>query len=406
MIFDNNSTTLGTLDIPVVEGYDFGTGTARALIESARNDYAMFKAMLRVDMQEAQIQNSTDSYVTEGELTSLSEATVSGLWSKIMEVLKGLWAKVKSIYANFIARITALFAKDSTLVKKYKKTILSKGSAIDNMKVKFAKVKKDPLSYDIGEVSSLSALTSKYNKEKDEMIKDWLGTEDKKEFANNLHEEFFDDTDTDKLSAFGLSSATLISWMEGYTKKLKAIKDKVAKFEKAMNNLVKEADKNATNTAKDVKADDKTSMSAVDTANQTYEAALAYQEAMLWKNKCLLNEVSFEYKQYKAAFMKAVTVNPKKVEESAIYAEAVAEAAAQEVEDVISGAISSEQISKEINAASKNVLDDGVNNDYFAGEYDKCSSYSGDPYDGHVDGTINTNINSRCEAADFAAPLY
>ena len=104
--------------------------------------------------------------------------------------------------------------------------------------------------------------------------------------------------------------------------------------------------------------------------------------------------------------MKAVTINPKKLKESADYAEVMAEAAAQEVDDVINSALSTEQITKNINIASKNVLDDGVSNDYFANEYDKCSAYSDDPDDGHVDGSVKTCYDSKHESYDFGSLLY
>ena len=411
MIFNNNSTALGAMDIPVAEGYDFQTGTAMALIESARNDYAMFKAMLTVDSKECQIQResaSIEGYVTEGEITSLAEAAAGGIWSKIVALFKKLIAKVKAIFSNFIARITGLFAKDATLVKKYKKQILAKGSAIDNMEVKFAKVKSDPISFNIGTVSTLDAL--EYNSEKSEMLKanyskDGFEAEDSKEYAEGLHEKFFDDQETDKLSKFGLSGAKLVAWMGGYTKKLTAIKQKIKNFESDTAKLVRKAEEKSTSAAKAVNSEDDATTKAVDEANQTYEAALAYQEAMLWRNKCLLNEISFEYKQYKAAFMKAVTVNKDKLKESAEYGDIVAEAAAQEVEDVISGAISKEELSQ-FNAASKNVLDGDTTDDPFANEYDKCSYYSTSP-DYKVDGSIDTKINSKVnEAAEFGAPLW
>ena len=412
MIFNNNSTALGAMDIPVAEGYDFQTGTAMALIESARNDYAMFKAMLAVDSKECQIQRESaniEGYVTEGEITSLAEAAAGGIWSKIVALFKKLIAKVKAIFSNFIARITGLFAKDATLVKKYKKQILAKGSAIDNMEVKFAKVKEDPISFDIGTASTLGAL--EYNSEKSEMLKanyskDGFEASDSKEYAEELHKKFFDEKKTDKLSKFGLSGTKLVTWMETYPKKLTDIKEKIKTFESNTAKLVSEAETNVTNAADAVSSEDDATTKAVDEANQTYEAALAYQEAMLWRNKCLLNEISFEYKQYKAAFMKAVTVNNKdKLKESAEYGDIVAEAAAQEVEDVISGAISKEELSQ-FNAASKNVLDGDTTDDPFANEYDKCSYYSTSP-DYKVDGSIDTKINSKVnEAAEFGAPLW
>ena len=235
--------------------------------------------------------------------------------------------------------------------------------------------------------------------------KDGFKAEDSKEYAEGLHEKFFDDQETDKLSTFGLSGAKLVAWMEGYTKKLADIKKKITKFESDTAKLVREAEKKSTAAAKAVSSEDDSTTKAVDDANQTYEAALAYQEAMLWRNKCLLNEISFEYKQYKAAFMKAVTVNKDKLKESAEYGDIVAEAAAQEVEDVISGAISKEELSQ-FNAASKNVLDGDTTDDPFANEYDKCSYYSTSP-DYKVDGSIDTKINSKVnEAAEFGAPLW
>ena len=106
MIFDNNSTALGTMSLPVMEGYDADTGAARALIESARNDYAMFKAMLSVDSRECQIQQESSNYVVEGEITSLAEAAGAGIWQKIKDLFIKLGQKIKSIFTNFIARIT------------------------------------------------------------------------------------------------------------------------------------------------------------------------------------------------------------------------------------------------------------------------------------------------------------
>ena len=41
MIFNSNTTSLGST-IPMAEGYDGSIGCAKALIESAQNDYAMF----------------------------------------------------------------------------------------------------------------------------------------------------------------------------------------------------------------------------------------------------------------------------------------------------------------------------------------------------------------------------
>lgn len=418
MIFDNNSTTLGSIDIPVVEGYDCSTGAARALIESARNDYAMFNAMLKVDFREAHIEKSgADNYVTEGEITSLTEATASGIWQKIKDLFKSLIAKIKSIFTNFIARISSLFMKDATLVKKYKKQLSEKYADLGKMEIKYAKSNgKTPLEYDIKTAATIDTLPGE-GKDKDKDMDSYFnsvdgvsGVEGKTEFAEKFHEVFFEDTETMKLSESGTDISSIMSYLEGYNKALTALKNDVKKFEAATKKLVSDADSKALKTAGKIgkKNDDGTEVTTDDaaTASATYSKALAYQEATTWVHKCLLNEIAFDHKQKKAVFMKAVTINPKKLKESADYAEVMAEAAAQEVEDVINSALSAEQITKNINIASKNVLDDGVSNDYFANEYDKCSAYSDDPDDGHVDGSVKTCYDSKHESYDFGSLLY
>lgn len=419
MIFDNNSTTLGSIDIPVVEGYDCSTGAARALIESARNDYAMFNAMLKVDFREAHIERAgADNYVTEGKITSLTEATASGIWQKIKDLFKSLIAKIKSIFTNFIARISSLFMKDATLVKKYKKQLSEKYADLGKMEIKYAKsTGKTPLGYDVKTAATLDTLPGE-GKDKDKDMDNYFnsvdgvsGVEGKTEFAEKFHGVFFEDTETMKLSESGTDISSIMSYLEGYNKALTALKNNVNKFETATKKLVNDADKQATKTAGNVGKKDsegKVVVTADDAAgaSATYSKALAYQEATTWVHKCLLNEIAFDHKQKKAVLMKAITINPKKLKESADYAEVMAEAAAQEVEDVINGALSAEQITKNINIASKNVLDDGVSNDYFANEYDKCSAYSDDPDDGHVDGSVKTCYDSKHESYDFGSLLY
>lgn len=410
MIFNNNSTALGTIDIPVAEGYDYSTGTANALIESAINDYNMFKAMLKVDMREAHIINGTDGVVTEGEIISLSEAAAGGIWEKIITLFKNLIAKIKSIFDNFIARIRGLFAKDATLVKKYKPVILAKGDKVNKMKVKFAKMKKDPDTYGAGEAGAVSTIGDiPTGKDREELLKQNLDNKDsKKEWADWLHEETFEDEDTDELSSFGISIAQVINYMDSHAKTLKALEKTLHTLEVECGKLVKQAEDEQKKAVKAADGSDAT-MNAVTAANASYDGAIVYQECLLWKNKCILNEVSYKYKMYKAVFMKAATVNEKKIEEAYTGVEPcdlIAEAAANEVEDVINGAISKEELSK-ISNASKNVMGGDVSDDPFSNTYDKVSYYTdGDGQYVSTAGSIDTEINSKKESYDFGAPLY
>ena len=92
MIFDNNTTALGSsLDIPMAEGYDCSYGCAKALLDLAENDYAMFREMLNVEARDLQLQKT--GYVQE-EVVALQEATIGGIWSKIKELFTKLIGKI------------------------------------------------------------------------------------------------------------------------------------------------------------------------------------------------------------------------------------------------------------------------------------------------------------------------
>ena len=143
MVFSTNTTSmLGTVDIPMDEAYANSYGAALALVESANNDYNMFRALLNIDAHEISISESASGYVLESELTALHEATIGGIFNKIKELIKKFIAKVKAIFANFYARIKALFAKDKELLKKYS-TAVRRKSGINNMKVKWRDSKID-----------------------------------------------------------------------------------------------------------------------------------------------------------------------------------------------------------------------------------------------------------------------
>lgn len=143
MIFNTNTTSmLGTVDIPMDEAYANSYGAALALVESANNDYNMFRALLNIDAHEISISESASGYVLESELAALHEAAIGGIFNKIKELIKKFIAKIKAIFANFYARIRALFAKDKQLLKDYATKVRRK-TGINNMKVKWRDSKID-----------------------------------------------------------------------------------------------------------------------------------------------------------------------------------------------------------------------------------------------------------------------
>ena len=409
MIFNSNTTLLGASNIPMAEGYDSSCGAALALVESARNDYAMFNAMLEADWNELRIRKESTGVVQEGEILTLQEAVGGGIFKKIADLFKKLIAKVKSIAHNLVARLNGLYMKDKELVKKYEKELYRK-SNLGNLEVKWRKVKKSPIdafdATDLKDPGSVTELAKDWKEEVDDRYEVYAGRE-LSELDEFMMESMFDDEDTVKLSEIG-GIRPIMTFLNGYASNLNKFNSTVKKAETKLNKIVKEADKRAGEAATAMRgeksdAQAKTAQDNVTTANHAYDMAIAYQTVYLKMLSIITSAVSIEYKQYKAAFMKAVTANDKKLEESAVYAQAVAEATEQEVEDVITGAISKEELS-EINAASKNVKDADVADDpdaltYGPDQYTANGRYS-------VDGSIDTDIDSKNEAAFFGQLLF
>ena len=125
-----------------------------------------------------------------------------------------------------------------------------------------------------------------------------------------------------------------------------------------MESLVKDADNQVSEKVKQ-KPDSKTGEEAVNesikNASQVYDMAVVYQAVVLRASGLLQDAVKKEYKQNKSAFMKCISANDKKLEESAVYANALAEAAEDEVDSVISNAISASDLA-DLNDADTTVL--------------------------------------------------
>jgi len=401
MIFNNNATSLGAYDIPMAEGYDCSFGAALALVESARNDYAMFQAMIGADYREMQICKESAGSVMEGEVASLHEAVGGGIWAKIKELFSKLIAKVKGIFHNFIAKIRGLWMKDKDLVKKYGPEVAKKTN-IGNLEVKWRKVKKAIDWSDTATSITLDDLAANWKNERDEIFKHYSDgkSETASEYAKALEEEYLEDEDTVKLSEAG-GIRSIMSFLEGYGSKSRKMESNINKFTNALAKMVKDADTKAKDVAKEKGYDP--ANADVQKANHAYESAVVFQDVKLTLTSTLAKLSTTEYKQNKAAFMKAVTANNSKLAE-ATYLDAVAEAAEQEVEDVIGSALSDEELS-ELCSASKNVKDGDVTDDPDALTYGP-NQYTKNACFGSSDGSIDTHIDSKKESAFFGELLY
>ena len=418
MIFDMNIDTPSS--IPMAEGYDGTIGCAKALIESAQNDYAMFRAMLESDAKELAAMNN--GYVNESEIISLQEATIGGIWNKIKELFKKLIAKIKSIFANFLAKFRSLYMKDKDLVKTYGQQVMRK-SNLGNMSIKWRKTKGGNGAKALDFITtSITDVDDFANKRLESVAYMWDDDADKRwekvtetlnksiklgikkassasELRENVDEAIWEDdspTEYDFKDIFS-GAREMINTFESLDKMNKDSNKTVTKLTRALDKKLKDIDKFANQAAKDAKdfnktkefvgksnyfdkddtsfmaddkdlinnlwydvdfkgyitnrnnkyedlendtkiADDKKPQKAMDIrskfASQTYDMCVVMNDAILVCCNVYLEAQKEFYKQTKAVFMKAVTVSDKKLEESSIYAQAVAETAMHEIDTI------------------------------------------------------------------------
>lgn len=407
MIFSGNTTALGATTIPMAEGYDCSYGASLALVEAARNDLAMFQALVQADYKEMAICKESTGVVQEGEITSLHEAVGGGIFKKIAELFRKLVAKVKGIFHNFMAKINGLVMKDKDLVKKYQKELARKRN-LDKLEVKWRKV-KDSANWESFDVAEAFKKAEGWVEDSWDRVKFYLGkdVDSISEFVKEAVDEALEDEDTVTLGEIGGWRA-VANFINGYAAKSKTMQTNINKTTTALEKLVKDYDK-AAGTAADASVkdkDDEAKTAAVTTANKEYDMAQAYQTAMLAMMQACTQVSTIEYKQAKAAFMKAVAANEKKLEESAVLLDAIAEAAEDEVDSVITTALSDEEIS-DLSAATVNVKDADVSDDP-----DKLT-YGPDCYTDNAsmddaEGTIDTCIGGGKveESAFFGEMLY
>lgn len=402
MIFNGNTTALNASTIPMAEGYDCSFGVSLALVESARNDLAVFRALVQADYKEMAICKESTGVMQEGEIATLHEAVGGGIFKKIADLFRKLVAKIKSIFHNFMSKINGLTMKDKDLVKKYQGELARKRN-LDKLEVKWRKVKgKIP---EIGSFKEGEGWTEdSWDRVKYYLKKD---VESVSEYAKETIDDVLEDEDTVTLGSVGGWRAAA-NFISDYAKEIKDFKSTVEKKTKELEKLVKDYDKKAGEAAKASVADkdNKEKADKVETANKAYEMAQAYQTAALAYMQVSQQANTIVYKQNKAAFMKAVAANEKKLEESAVLLDAIAESAEQEVDDVINSALSKEELS-DFCAASKDVKDADVSDDPDKLTYGPdCYTDHPEVWDGK-DGSIDSCIGGgKVEESAFFGELF
>lgn len=416
MIFNTDTTVLSS-NVAMAEGYDCSIGTALALIDSARNDGAMFEAMLGIEAKACQLENA--GYTNEsGELIALQEAAAGGILKKIVELLKKLAEKIKAIFHTFFSKINSLFMSDKQMVKKYEKEILRKTN-LGNMEVKWRKPLKNMnvelLIPEAGTTTKFWAQTSIWAEDKsdrDANIYKALGMSyvDEDDAINSIIDNYLDEEETMELKETGETSRSIMTDLASNIPKIiRNIEKRANKLIRAIEKDASEWNKKANNYVKDNKdnediSDERFNKTASD-YNKFYDNVVAYQDCQTKINSAVISCVKIYYKQEKAAFMKMISANDKKLEESAIWDDAIAEAAENEVEDVLTAAISKEDLS-ETNNASMAVKDADVSDDPDKLVYSDDPDYKRATTAGTIDSCIVGKCKCKNESAFFGEMLY
>lgn len=442
MIFASNTTALNNSTIPMAEGYDSSCGIGLALVESARNDMAMFRAMIQADYKEMAIyKESTEEVVQEGEIAALHEAVGGGIIKKVVELFKKLVAKIKSIFHNFAAKLRSLYMEDKNLVKKYSSEIGRKPN-IEKLQVKWRKNKTniDTVAFNLIESTTFddTSAVRDYKDDAWERVKVYLGKNfsgcnDTGEYIKEFVNYYLEEEDTLSIKDIG-GWRKIATFLSEYEAKIKKMESNITKSTSNIEKRIRELDKSVAGATKasldpntktyeysghgkqgkrtiDYKdkfnvSTDKSSDAAVGRLNKMYQMAQAYQTATLATmegNKLIAN---IDYKQHKAAFIKMVTASKKNLEESAVLCEAAAAVAEAEVVDKLLGDIDKNDIFDN-NIASDNLFDGKVSTDpdfLTGGEPDQ---YTDNEFIGIRDGrTKDVDYVGTTESTFFGEMFY
>ena len=259
MIFNNNTTYLNNR-FSADTNYTPGTGFADMLIESARNDLNMFKAMLNIDARELQMVNESGT-MTESQIAILQEASIKGIFGKIAEMFKKLGEKLKGIFKNFIARIQSKFMDDAKFAKKYQKMLIEKEKDLKDCTFKWSKMKKYPI-YNIAliDVPSQSDLqknddlaklvvgqTADSEKALEKLLseKSSIGQEiqglSASDYSTQYHNVCFDDQDNDTLyKDLGIKVSDMCQYLIDYKQTKEKLNKNIARLETQINKIIKD----------------------------------------------------------------------------------------------------------------------------------------------------------------------
>lgn len=345
----NRFSSLGesNIDVEARDNYIGEAGAARALIESAQNDYAIFESLIQSDFQEAQL--SKEGSVNESAIRAIQEASGVGFIENIKKFLMNMWEKIKGFFKAFWNTLTAVVTRDNKkIVEKFRKPISQKD--LSKLKVKYAKSTGKDVSYkftefkdtedvigkakalktdsrgmtsdDIEELKGEKYLTKLY------AVKTGISGITAETYRKDIHEYLFEDED-EQTGFSGSEIKEFESVLVGSGKAIEALKKHQKNVDAGFKKVIAKIDSMRKEFETKTKDVDQYSDN-VQKGNRIYQAAnlAAKAESAVVNNvvSSLLTEAKFGIKQARKVYVRAAGFNPKLVKEDANLMTAIEEA--------------------------------------------------------------------------------
>ena len=323
-LFNSNRGHLG-LDydcdeIVANENYTHEFGIGQMLVDAAKNDMAIFEALIADDFKEVMAVQEGVEYV--------NEASFGAFIDKIKTFLKNAWEKIKGIIKSFLTKFVAMFIRDNAeLVKKYEKEVRSK-TKLSKMKYKWSECKVSEADKIVSNLSNAKKYLDASEEEVendyiDKVLSGILGKDTTEaDFAADFWETIYEDVDTVE----GLDNARLtyiIDTLKTAKATQKAMKDAQTKADKYFKEALKDVDA----LDKDLKKDGNASKDDMAVVNTMYKAVNITQKGVNMTISNIIKSQKFEVAQARRVFVQAAAFNEKAVKEDAILFEAIGECA-------------------------------------------------------------------------------
>lgn len=325
-LFGDNRTKLAAVAeaesvIPIMPGVSAATGLYEAMLDNMKSDLAIYEAMMSMDALELKMRR--EGSLTEGAMETLKKGA-GKLVKVVIEGLKKLASWIKSVAATFTLAILKKLDSDKLLISKYGAQV-KKSDKVGDITITYRKQRRAEDS--LGTKAAIRLSANGFNKSLFDRMSN-VTDDYEKVFWDQVGEEAFMRPILDGgVDAFFDGPAKEVKFKEigadFIIGCLTDLKKRIADFSKTADTVSRNVDKasreveqylNRFKTTSDVtdsngkKIGSTTSTEEPNKVNFVSKAFTLYKTTITSIIKATQDYLTYDYKQNKAAFMKAVAV--------------------------------------------------------------------------------------------------